>query len=59
MTTLSFSLIDGRNGAVIYMVLIAPDLEMPLCRYLCRYNANNKCMLYIAFYFNSTRSREH
>ena len=33
MTTLSFSLMDGRNEAVIYMVLIALGLEMPLCGY--------------------------
>lgn len=56
MTTLSFSLMDGRNGAVIYMVLIAMGLKMPLYRYSCCDDANNKCMLYIAFYFHRTGS---
>lgn len=56
MTTLSFSLMDGRNGAVIYMVLIALGLEMPLCGYSCRDDANNKYMLYIAFCFHRTGS---
>lgn len=41
------------------MILIASDLEMPLCGYLRRDTENSKCMLYIAFYFHPTRSREH